>query len=356
MKFFTPGPGQLFPTVKSNINRAIENNILSISHRSLEFKDIYQQTSDNIKKLLMIPDEYYILFVSSATEAMERILQSTVSDKSYHLVCGAFSNRAYQIARNLSLKSEYFEYDFKNIDTLADNTIPKDFEQIWVTQTETSTGLSISNQVITNLNNKNPDKLLVVDAVSGLPYVDLEYSKIDAAFFSVQKGFGLPAGLGVIIASPRLIKHSEKLFHDKQFNNSYHNLWNIFQKAQKRQTIETPNVLNIYLLGKICKNMSKIGIDVIRKETEDKAQMIINKVTEHPEFNMAISNDNCLAKTVLVINYYKNVKSLHQKLLKANIIVGNGYGDNKDSQIRIANFPTHSINDFKQLADVLFSN
>ena len=57
-----------------------------------------------------------------------------------------------------------------------------------------------------------PDKLIAVDAVSSAPYGDLDYRLLDIVFFSVQKLFGLPAGLGILIVSPRAIEKSEQLY------------------------------------------------------------------------------------------------------------------------------------------------
>ena len=54
-------------------------------------------------------------------------------------------------------------------------------------------------------------RLLAVDAVSSLPYPDFDYTILDSVFFSVQKGFGLPAGLGVWMVNDRCIAKAEQL-------------------------------------------------------------------------------------------------------------------------------------------------
>ena len=52
-------------------------------------------------------------------------------------------------------------------------------------------------------------RLLAVDAVSSLPYPDFDYTKLDSVFFSVQKGFGLPSGLGVWMANDKCLAKAE---------------------------------------------------------------------------------------------------------------------------------------------------
>ena len=89
--------------------------------------------------------------------------------------------------------------------------VPSSTEVIAVTHNETSTGVSLPLDFIYSFKTKHPDALLVVDAVSSLPYPDFDYSKLDSVFFSVQKGFGLPAGLGVWMVNDRCLAKAEQL-------------------------------------------------------------------------------------------------------------------------------------------------
>ena len=47
--FFTPGPSELFFTVEDHIKNGFKKNIYSISHRSTEFKKIYEECTSNLK-------------------------------------------------------------------------------------------------------------------------------------------------------------------------------------------------------------------------------------------------------------------------------------------------------------------
>ncbi len=94
--FFTVGPSALYPTVKSHIKTAMRNDIFITNHRGKQFADIYKNTTDNLRKLMGIPQDYRIFFLGSATEAMERIIENTVEEKSFHLVNGAFFEHFFQ--------------------------------------------------------------------------------------------------------------------------------------------------------------------------------------------------------------------------------------------------------------------
>ena len=54
--FFTPGPSELFFTVEEHIKEGLRKNIYSISHRSNEFKIIYEECISRLKNLLSIPN------------------------------------------------------------------------------------------------------------------------------------------------------------------------------------------------------------------------------------------------------------------------------------------------------------
>ena len=89
--FFTPGPSELFFTVEDHIKNGFKNNIYSISHRSSEFKIIYEECINRLKSFLRIPQGYHIAFLSSANEIWERIIQNLIEEESGHCINGAFS-------------------------------------------------------------------------------------------------------------------------------------------------------------------------------------------------------------------------------------------------------------------------
>ena len=91
MKFFTAGPSQTYPTLPFHLATAMDSGILSISHRSSAFMDLYQAMEDGLKKVLNIPDGYHVFVFSSATEIWERIALNCVARESFHFVNGNFS-------------------------------------------------------------------------------------------------------------------------------------------------------------------------------------------------------------------------------------------------------------------------
>lgn len=99
-KYFTVGPTELADGVLEYYKEAVERNLFSVSHRSIEFEEIYSYTVNSLRILLEIPDDFYIFFLSSATECMERSIQNLVAEKSFHFINGYFAQRYFSIAKD----------------------------------------------------------------------------------------------------------------------------------------------------------------------------------------------------------------------------------------------------------------
>ncbi len=353
MVYFTPGPSQLYPTVKGHILKALEDDIPSLSHRSEKFHEFVKDSYISLRKLLSIPEDYSIFYTASATEAMERIIENCVAKKSFHFVNGSFAKRFYQIAKDLKKEPEAKFFDVGKAFNCSDVSIHRNTELIAITQTETSGGVSIPLKDIYALRKQHPQALITIDIVSSIPYVNLDYSKLDCIFFSVQKGFGLPAGLGILIVSPRAMDKALFLMQ-KGFNvGSYHKFHTLKEQGDKFQTIETPNVLGIFLFHKVLQDFLEVGIETIRKQTEEKATTLYDFFDNHRTLQPFVSEKKYRSKTVVIIGTPDGSKPILAKLKEHGYVVGSGYGEMKENQIRIANFPAHSTNDMKHLLQAI---
>ena len=349
---FNPGPSQLYFTVQDHVRKAFRDGIPSLSHRSKEFESAFEKATTGLKTLLGIPSSFSIFFTGSATETWERSIQNLAEHQSVHFVNGAFSKRYFEIAQQM--KRNPFKIESapgKGFDT--DYNLPNQPELIALTHNETSTGVSLPLSFIHGFREKYPEALIIVDAVSSLPYPDFDYSKIDSIFFSVQKGFGQPAGLGVWIVNERCIEKSEQLLRKGIDIGTYHNLPTFFANAKKNQTPETPNVLGIYLLGKVVEDFLRRGIKTIRSETEYKAAILYQTLKNHPLMNPFVQEQAIQSKTVIVADCGIHTERISKYLLSHDVQPGDGYGEFKKQHLRFANFPAHSKEQFELLVGYL---
>ncbi|MEO5599431.1 MAG: aminotransferase class V-fold PLP-dependent enzyme [Cyclobacteriaceae bacterium] len=349
---FTPGPSQLYFTVADHVRQAFKEGIPSLSHRSKRFEQISKETTDGLRQLLNVPGDYHLFFTSSATEIWERIFQNLVEETSFHLVNGSFSKRFHEIGILLNKNSRKLNapegQGFEN-----DLSVDQDTELIVVTHNETSTGVSLPVDWIQELKGFYPDALIAVDAVSSLPYPAFDFNKLDSVFFSVQKGFGLPAGLGIWMVNEKCVSKAELLLSKKISIGSYHNIPTLLAHAKKNQTPETPNVLAIYLLSKVVEDFLRRGVDNIRKETDYKAAILYQALEKHPFLSPFVKVKKFQSKTVIVADCGEQTEKLSIFLSKKGLFPGEGYGAFKKTQLRFANFPAHSKEQYELLVDSL---
>ncbi len=208
-------------------------------------------------------------------------------------------------------------------------------------------------EFIHQLGEKNNEALVLVDAVSSLPYPQFDYSKIDSVFFSVQKGFGLPAGLGVWVVNDRCIAKAETLQSKGIVIGTYHSLPTLLANGKKNQTPETPNVFGIYLLAQVVKDMLNKGIGTIRKETEYKAAILYQALQSSKLIKAFVTEPRFQSRTVIVADCGEHTQRITKLLQSKGLYPGDGYGEMKKSQLRFANFPTHSKEQYELLVDVL---
>jgi phosphoserine aminotransferase len=350
--YYTPGPAALYPTVTQHLQKAISEHIPSMSHRSSQFRALYQSVYEGLKELLDLPAGYGIFFLGSATEIWERILQNCVEKDSFHLVNGAFSRKFYDFAGNLQKQAHKQEVAFGQGFAIHDIQVPESAEMIAFTQNETSSGVATPLETIHAIKEQYPNKLVVVDAVSSAPYPEFDFTKIDSAFFSVQKAFGLPAGLGVWIAHEKCLEKAKQVASKGHITGTFNQLPNLWKFFEKFETPATPNVLTIYLLDKVIQDMLKVGKERIRQETDLKAIMLYDFLRESEQFDVFVENPDFQSNTVIVANTRKPARPILEYLAQKGLIVGSGY-DKSLEQIRIANFPATSVEQIEILIEAM---
>ncbi len=352
--FFTPGPSGLYPTVAKHIQQALADDVCSISHRSKKYEAIHSHTVESLKALLQIPAENHIFFSGSATETWDRVIENLTENSSYHLVNGSFSKRFYETSKELLRDAQKLEVDFGKGFDVADAKVPANTEVLCFTHNETSSGVMMPLADMYKLRDQHADKLVAVDAVSSMPYPVFDYKKIDTALFSVQKGFGMPAGLGAWIVNEKCVERAKEIQAKGKSIGTYHNIPSLLSKSVTNQTPETPNVLGIYVLGKVAEDMLKYGPEKLRKETEEKAQKLYAFAEKSSTFDIFVENPAHRSQTVIVLNTKVTPAEVNKQLEPFGMSVGSGYGKgNKDTQVRIASFPAHSPEQVDRLIDKL---
>lgn len=347
-----PGPTKVHPELMQWLADADAEGVFWRSHRSPWFEAMFAEIKTNLRQLLSIPEDYTIAFSTSANEVWERSIESVVEKSSFHIVGGEFATRWYQYAERLGRTPSKFVYSHLyegRFDTLE---IPEEAEAICLVQNETSIGFWIPEEQISGLAAKYPEKLMLVDTVSGIPHTNLPWASVDLAFWSVQKGFNLPAGLGVAVISPRAVARSKEL-SAKQSTGAFHAFHQLAGHSAKNLTAETPNVLAIYLLKRAIEKYLALGIDAIRAETLSRSNKLYSEL-EETSFWPLVPVEEYRSPTVVAITRDEPVEELRKMLSKEHgVYVGACYDELKKNSLRIANFPIHTSEEHSKALSLL---
>jgi len=111
--------------------------------------------------------------------------------------------------------------------------------------------------------------------------------------------------------------------------------------------------LEMYVLAQVIQDMLAIGIENIRNEMDLKAQLLYEFLDTSKSFSAFVQQKEFRSQSILVADIQKVKGDVKKNLAGKGLIVGSGYGKFKETQIRIANCPAHSVKDIKRLISEL---
>ena len=112
-------------------------------------------------------------------------------------------------------------------------------------------------------------------------------------------------------------------------------------------------MLAIFLLNRIVQDFLRRGINIIRKETEYKAAIVYQALEKNELLSPFVKEKKVQSKTVIVADCGIHTERLSKFLQEKGLHPGEGYGPFKKTQLRFANFPAHSKEQYELLADSL---
>jgi phosphoserine aminotransferase len=173
--------------------------------------------------------------------------------------------------------------------------------------------------------------------------VALDWLSADIWFASVQKCLGLPAGMGIMVCSPKAIEKALQLGENRHYNSLIH----LNAQMANWQTTHTPNVLGIYLLYRVM--LQAEDIHKINNKLKARERWLTQRLLK-AGFAPLVENSKLRANTVISIQARADfLKILKEKAQHEGIVLGNGYGLWKNNTFRIANFPALSQDNFDKL-------
>ena len=345
---FYPGPSKVYDQVGQYLQDAFESGTISANHRSAAFMQMLEETISNLKAKLHVPDAYEVYFVSSATECWEIIAESVIADGSLHIFNGAFGEKWMEYTQKLTGSTRSFSFDTNAVPVLDQFVELTENDIICVTHNETSNGTALSAEFLQTIRHTFSN-VIAVDATSSIAGVILPWESADIWYGSVQKCFGLPAGMGVMIVSPKAVEQANAAANRAHYNS----LLFIRENFIKFQTPYTPNTLGIYLMNRVMQQVEPI--QVVDAQTKARAMGWYSFLPENG-YQLLVENEAVRSETVIAVRDTKErIAAIKKAALQEGIVLGNGYGKDKEVSFRIANFPAINDTEIQTLKDFLVS-
>ncbi|MBM3425536.1 MAG: alanine--glyoxylate aminotransferase family protein, partial [Bacteroidetes bacterium] len=344
------GPSKVYDALPQYLQDAYAQGILSANHRSGVFMNLYRDTEQLFRDKLQVPIDFTLLFTSSATESWEIISQSLVEQSSYHLYSGSFGKKWLEYAQYILPTTRGQKISANESIPVEQLQLGPEVDLIAVTQNETANASQVPMSVLKALGARYPEKMIAVDTTSSMGGIALDFSVADVWYASVQKCFGLPAGLGILLLSG---KAKEKVTR-KGERGRYNSLSFMLENASNYQTHYTPNVLGIYLLYRVLQDMDPIAqVDARLRKRMD---LLEQAVGQSATFQLLVDNPATRSTTVAAISGEEQaIAGIKKSAELEGMQLGGGYGPLKASSFRIANFPAISDAEFMRLVDFLKS-
>jgi aspartate aminotransferase-like enzyme len=251
-----PGPTPIPKKVQLAMNQDM------ISHRTGEFVQLYQETTNRVKPIFGTQQDI-LLLPSGGTAALEAAAVNTVSpgEEVVVITVGAFGNYFVSICERYGFKVHKLEKSWGEACTAEDLTQflkpLSNIKAVFATYNETSTGILNPIEKLAEVVRTQTDALFIVDGVSCLGGAPAEMDQwgIDILVTGSQKAMMLPPGLALLAVSER----AWKVIEETNKPAYYLDLLSYREWASKGMTPNTPAISLIMGLSAVCDLIEEEG-------------------------------------------------------------------------------------------------
>ncbi|MBT8042550.1 MAG: 3-phosphoserine/phosphohydroxythreonine transaminase [Pontiella sp.] len=236
-------------------------SIMEMSHRGKDYSAVHQETKDNIAKLLNLPDNYSVLFMTGGASTQFSLIPMNLLGEGQtadYITAGSWSTKAIKAAKKLGNVNELAN-TAKEIPTCmpANDTLnfTADAAYVHLCSNETISG----TQVKAFPNTQAP---LIADMSSDILSRPLDITQFGMIYAGAQKNLG-PAGVTLVIIRDDLADKSPEALPE------------LFQYQHVRDNDSLSNTAPtypIYMLSLVTRwLLDKGGLEGIQKLNEEKA-------------------------------------------------------------------------------------
>ena len=322
-----------------------------IGHRGQGFKDLYAKIQPQLQQLLSTRQLVYIS-TSSAWGVMEGALRNLVAKKVLNCMCGAFSDKWFDVSKRCSKAAEALQVPWGSPIRAADvdkKLATGQFDALTVIHNETSTGVAMP---IRRVPGADPGSLLLVDATSAAGGLPVDPDHFDVYFFAPQKCFGADGGLWIALMSPAALERVAEITASGRYVPGFLSLPTAIENSAKDQTHNTPAVATLLLFAdQIDWMLARGGLAWTTARTADSAARLYTWAEKTPYTAPFVADPAQRSQVVGTIDFTGDLDAAAvAAVLRANGIVDTEpYRKLGRNQLRIGMFPAVDPDDVEAL-------
>ena len=329
-----------------------------IGHRGQGFKDLYASIQPKLQALLYTK-QLVFLSTSSAWGVMEGAIRNLVAKKVLCCMCGAFSDKWLDVAQRCGKQAEALQVNWGSpiqAEQVEAKLVTGQFDAVTLIHNETSTGVMSPLYQIAALKEKFPDVMFIVDAVSSMTAVKLEFDalRVDVLLAGTQKAFALPPGLTVFTCSPSALSKAATA-KDRGY---YFDFVEFQKNAEQNMTPSTPSIGHIYALASKLEDIFAEGLERRFERHLKLAQMTRAWAARHgftlfPDSGYESVTLTCVNNGAKPGGRVVDVAKLQKLVKEQGFLIDGGYGKIKGKTFRISNMGDESEASMQELYTTL---
>jgi aspartate aminotransferase-like enzyme len=313
-----------------------------IGHRGQGFKDLYAKIQPQLQQLLHTKQLVY-LSTSSAWGVMEGAVRNLVRKRVLNCMCGAFSDKWLDVSKRCGKEAEALQVPWGSpirAEQIEAKLATGQFDALTLIHNETSTGVMSPIEEIAALKEKFPTVTFIVDAVSSMTAVKLDFDAlgIDVLLAGTQKAFAMPPGLAVFVCSPAALDKAATT-PDRGY---YFDFVEFQKNAEQSMTPSTPSIGHVYALASKLEDIFAEGLDARYARHKKLAEMTRGWAAKHgftlyPEPGFESVTLTCVNNGAKSGGRVVDVAKLQKSVKDQGFLIDGGYGKIKGTTFRISN-------------------
>jgi aspartate aminotransferase-like enzyme len=313
-----------------------------IGHRGQGFKDLYAKIQPQLQTLFGTR-QLVFLGTSSAFGLMEGAIRNLVSRRVLCCMCGAFSDKWFDVARRCGKPAEALQVEWGSpirAEQIDAKLATGQYDALTLIHNETSTGVMSPLSQIAALKEKYPEVLFIVDAVSSLSATKIEFDAlgIDVLLAGTQKAFAMPPGLTVFTCSAAALDKAATI-KDRGY---YFDFVEFQKNAEGNMTPSTPSIGHIYALASKLEDIFAEGLEPRYLRHARLAQLTHQWAFKHgftlfPEKGFESVTLTCVNNGARTGGRVVDVAKLQKLVKDRGFLIDGGYGKIKGTTFRISN-------------------